>query len=184
MPTTYEVALRNDGNVDVTPRGFVALTSGTNEFAKAQFNDTSRPIFAGQSAVYTVPLSGKKALWPGKYRVVVSYRADSEQQRIYVEDFWYVPLYVPCIGVALLCVGMLAVRRKLRAKKLTTNAPLIERPQKRADEEVVVLERPARQKQRIMVTEMAREAVRTHTPRTRKKSVKKRVRTKKTTKHK
>lgn len=185
IPTTYDVELRNDGNVDVTPRGFVALTGGTTEYAKVQFNDTSRPIFAGQSSSYAVPLSGKRVLWPGKYSVVVSYRADSEQQRIYVEDFWYIPLYIPCAGVILLLVSVFVVRRKARAKRSTVRSLPVEQTQKVADEVASVQAiQPTKQKQRIMVTEMAREAVRTHTPRTRKKPAKKQARSKKAVKHK
>ena len=177
MPSTYEVALRNDGNVDVTPRGFVALTSGMKEYAKVQFNDTSRPIFAGQSTTYAAPLSGGH-LWPGKYKIIVSYRADSgQEQRVFVDEFWYVPVY----WLILLCLVVLIFAYRLQKKIVhLKHLRIAENDQgmqevKRQDDAVsyAAHSKVAKKQRTIIVTEMAREAVRTHTPRNRKKNTSK-----------
>ncbi len=180
IPKSYEVALRNDGNVDVTPRGFVALTSGTKEYSKVQLNDTSRPIFAGQSSTYAVPLSGGR-LWPGKYRLLVSYRADSgQQQQVFVDEFWYIPVFwllFTCIAVMLL-VYVWYVRKK-RTKKLRDEKGAQQTSSNDVPPAAVPVHPPKQKQRTIIVTEMAREAVRTHTPRTRKKKITKKQSAKK-----
>lgn len=104
LPKTQNIKVTNNGNVDVVPRGFIAITRGTKTYRKTIFNETSQPIFAATTKEYTVPIIDTKIIWPGRYQKTISLRYDGQaQQEISYSTFWYVPMWsFVVIGVVIL----------------------------------------------------------------------------------
>lgn len=166
MPKQTNIVLKNNGNVDVAPRGFVAISRGTQLVVKKAYNETSKPVFAGKEQLYTISTLTQKLHIPGKYTMTVSYRSDAAgMQKIATSTFWYIPLW--SIMSVVLFVGTVTFYfyKKHRGKK-TLNC-------KNAGDNVMVetfvkgVDAPnssTEKHTRITVNDMVKEAVRTHSP--------------------
>jgi hypothetical protein len=124
LPKTEKITIQNNGNVDVVPRGFIALTMSNNTYLKSSFNELSQPVFPAKSVQYTVDYSKNTIRWPGKYTRILSYRYDgAKDQTIEANEFWYVPVWSLLLCLVFLAPLVYVLRRKLFKKSTNNTMP-------------------------------------------------------------
>ncbi len=92
LPTSIEHRFQNTGNVQVTPRGVVEIRDGAGRVVeRGVLNDGSGEILPESFRRYTTPLMTMgKALLPGRYRIVTTYRFDgTTDTKVLTTTFWY-----------------------------------------------------------------------------------------------
>jgi hypothetical protein len=76
------LTFHNTGNIFEVPRGLVQIFDlRGREVYRGAINESSLKVFPGASRSYKVNLQKTvKALWPGRYKIVVNYRYDGQDQ--------------------------------------------------------------------------------------------------------
>ena len=118
------VTLKNTGNVDVIPYGFVSFIAGTSTLSKQPINEFSRPLFAEQEQVYDLAKPDTYPQFVKKLSVVTSFRAgEGENQQILQHDIWFVPLWTifAVLGMfASVWFGIKRLRHRSKKVKVTS----------------------------------------------------------------
>lgn len=105
FPTRLGLEFINDGNVHLVPRGYVRVQDKGTVYFEAILNMQSQMIlpnerFSQELSLYANP----SGLFPRIVSFEMGYRADGmEEVKIYREEFWYVPWFVPPVLIVLLC---------------------------------------------------------------------------------
>lgn len=105
LPSKDTISIKNTGNSDVVPSGYVMLKKGDNVLSKAIFNDQSRSLFANTTYEFTADFSSIKGQWPGKYtrEVLVRYNGQ-EAAEVTVSNFWYLPVWSMLLSIFLVAI--------------------------------------------------------------------------------
>lgn len=134
-PKSQKITVKNNGNVDVVPRGYVAISRGDKTYQKVLFNETSQPVFPYKSNEYSITFGGAKMFWPGRYTQAVSLRYDGQaEQKIEYYSVWYIPVWSIFIPLVLIVIVVLLGRKtnislnKFRFKKKPKLTPPKPRP--------------------------------------------------------
>jgi len=113
LPNEATQRYRNTGNVHVVPRGIVSVKDPFGkEVVRGAINEDSKVILPETYRNYTtefIPVA--RAWWPGRYRIVTSYRYDgTSQMRSFEQDFVYTGAIIIwlVIGAGLLAAAGLA----------------------------------------------------------------------------
>ncbi len=107
LPTSVGQRYQNLGNVQVTPRGVVAVEDPTGrEVARSAINEGSGMILPESFRRYSTNLLRVAPAWmPGRYRVVSTYRYDgTDRLKTFSTTFWYAGMLVVWV-VGLLTLG-------------------------------------------------------------------------------
>ncbi len=118
LPSELNLSFKNTGNVHVVPRGVVLVKNPKGHVvAKGVINSESSLILPERNRLYSVKLTKQKQiLWPGKYKVEVSYRYDGKDN-FATESYSILLLNLPLGLVMLLIFGVLAWLGFLLAKR-------------------------------------------------------------------
>jgi hypothetical protein len=96
MPTSVATVFRNQGNTQSIPRGFVQILDRSSKvLSHGIINPDSGLILPDSNRLFNIELPKvKKHIWPGIYKVRISYRADGqkdfkilERRVIYINKF-------------------------------------------------------------------------------------------------
>lgn len=122
MPKSQKITVNNTGNVDLVPRGFVAVEKDEKIYQKVLFNETSQPVFPYQSKDYNLEFGKVNLVWPGRYREVVSLRYDGQaEQELTYHTVWYLPVWslgLFCVLAAVIFVLLKRLKSIIRRIKL------------------------------------------------------------------
>jgi len=127
LPKEVQQHFANDGNVHLVPRGVTEVKDAFGwTVERGALNEASAVILPESYRRYKTPLTAiNKALWPGRYRVVTTYRYDgTDQTKVFATTFWYAgALVVWALGILVLAAAAGLVwwlwfrpRRKRRKK--------------------------------------------------------------------
>lgn len=92
LPTELTQRYHNTGNVHLVPRGVVSVKDPFGrEVVRGAINEDSKVILPDTFRNYTTELIAvAQAWWPGRYRIITSYRFDgTDQVKIYERDTVY-----------------------------------------------------------------------------------------------
>lgn len=113
LPSEVTQRFRNTGNVHLVPRGVVSVKDPLGrEVVRGAINQDSKVILPETYRNYTselIPVA--RAWWPGRYRVVTTFRYDgTDQLQSFEQDFTYAGAVVIWLvfGAGLVAVGGLA----------------------------------------------------------------------------
>lgn len=121
------ITIKNTGNVDGVPRGFVSFVRGSQTYQKTSFNDTSVPLFANQQHTFDIAAPHNKPKFIGRYSLVVSYKFDGQENpTIYTQTGWLVPWWFIWLFVILVLFITLLVRHRYKktSSKSQQNIPI------------------------------------------------------------
>ncbi len=121
FPAVGKVEFLNDGNVHLTPRGYVRIYDKNEVYYESILNSISDVILPTQRHVEDLKIPAIVRRLPKRVTLEVGYRADGlDETMIYKEQFWYVPKYlIPLAGSTLFIIAIgigLLVRRKKTIK--------------------------------------------------------------------
>lgn len=115
------VTLKNTGNTDGAPHGFVSIIRGSTTYEKQTFNDTSLPLFASQEHTFEITPKLKSPTFIGRYQTIVSYKLDGQEQpTIYSRTSWFVPWWSVAF-IAILLVLTVIIKNKSSKKRVKSD---------------------------------------------------------------
>jgi hypothetical protein len=109
----------NDGNVHAVPRGTVVMYDSLGMvLGQGVINADSSIILPGQSRELAIPMRTQGlALWPGRYKIEVTYRYDgSEVLQMHTQTFYRLGLAIPLIAIAGLVVGGWYIQKRMLSR--------------------------------------------------------------------
>jgi len=122
---SVKLRFQNTGNVHIFPRGTIKITDPFDAVVKSGvINEQSAIILPETFRVFPTKLMElKKAIWPGVYKISISYRFDGKDD--FVQDstnFLFVPLFFVVFFLAFIggIVGFLIFRNKKRQNNVKT----------------------------------------------------------------
>ena len=118
IPNTVNLVLANVGNTQTVPRGIVEISDRSGKvIAHGLININSGLILPGSSRLFSTGLTPSGApLWPGTYRMKVSYRVDGDSAyKQYEQDFFFIDIRVITGTIVLaMVVALLFIKRFAR----------------------------------------------------------------------
>jgi hypothetical protein len=120
LENKIKIFFKNIGNVHIVPRGLVSIEDPLGrEVARGIINNESGIILPEKSKGLTIDLFGSKlAFIPGKYKLVMQYRYDSDSNfELREESFIYIPLMtISVLGLMVIFLGGIFLRKRLGGK--------------------------------------------------------------------
>lgn len=110
IPRTIDLSFLNSGNSQTVPRGLITVsTSSGNEVSRGQINTNSSILLPDNTRVYSTPLlKTGSAIWPGVYKVYVTYHSDDISQ-IKTADVNFT--YINLLGIIELIVAIIVIKK-------------------------------------------------------------------------
>ena len=120
-PKQEKLAFKNEGNIELVPRGFVSYSRAGKEYKKTMFNEVSLPIFAGKTKTFSVEHKQFGFMWPGRYLRTVSYRYDGQTEQSFTKTaVWYLPWWSILTLVVAILIGARIIKSRRVSKKSKT----------------------------------------------------------------
>jgi hypothetical protein len=120
LPGSLDLFIKNTGNTQTAPRGIISIYGPDQKlYERGIVNVDSGLVLPDSTRFYKAPLSTDGQAWlPGRYKAVISYRAEDQLQAQTVEfSFIYINLTSCLLVLILITFIVTAIRYVLRRKK-------------------------------------------------------------------